>query len=106
MFSTYAYAQQAAGQTPGVLESIIIPMLFVFFMFYFLIVRPNQKRQGKHTDFLQSLKKGDSVLTSSGIFGTIEGINENFVTLQVAEDVNIRVLKSQIASNVKKDEMK
>lgn len=103
MFSTVAYAQQAAAQNPSLFESIIMPMLFVFMIFYFLIIRPQNKRHKKHQEFINSMKRGDSVLTSSGIFGTIEGISERFVTLEVSDGVRIRVLKSQIASSIDED---
>ena len=67
-------------------------------VFFFLVIRPSQKRQKTHVSFLQGLKRGDSVLTSSGILGTIEGITDKFVTLEVADGVRLRILKSQIAS--------
>ena len=59
------------------------------------LVKPLQQ------EFLQKLKKGDRVLTSSGIFGTIEGLTERYVTLEIAEDVSIRVLKGHVSQPVK-----
>ena len=66
-------------------------------MFIF-VIRPNQKRAMNHKTFLTGLKRGDSVLTSGGIMGTIEGLTETFVTLQIANGVKIKVLRSAIAS--------
>ncbi|NQZ19008.1 MAG: preprotein translocase subunit YajC [Bdellovibrionales bacterium] len=73
----------------------------MFMIFYFLMMRPQMKKQKTHQDFLQKLKKGDRVLTSSGIFGTIEGLTEKYVTLEIADEVNIRVLKAHVSQPVK-----
>ena len=99
MFSAIAWAQAAGEVTgPSVLEQLF-PFVFIFFVFYFLIIRPQQKRGQRHGQFLEKMKRGDSVLTSSGILGTIEGITDKFVTLEVADGVRLRILKSQIASS-------
>jgi preprotein translocase subunit YajC len=98
LFSSIAYAQEAgAAAQPSILETMA-PMAIIFAIFFFLIIRPQQKRMKKQQEFVQALKKGDSVLTSSGIFGTIEGLTEKFVTLEIADDVRIRVLRTQISS--------
>lgn len=78
-----------------------VPFLAMFFIFYFLMIRPQVKKQKTQQEFLGQLKKGDRVLTSSGIFGTIEGLTDKYVTLQIADDVNIRVLKSHVTHPVK-----
>ena len=82
---------------PRVIEQII-PFVFIFLLFYLILIRPAQKRQKKHQDLVQQLKKGDSVLTSSGILGIIQGLTDTFVTLEVAQNVRIRILRSQISS--------
>lgn len=92
-----AYAQAGAVPQPGIFEQVIMPFGFVFLIFYFLIIRPQSKRQKKHQDFVGGLKRGDSVLTSSGILGTVEGITEQFVTLEIAEGVRIKMLKAQVS---------
>ena len=76
----------------------MMPFLFIFLLFYFLMIRPAQKRQKKHQALVNKLKKGDHVITSSGILGVIYGLTDNFVTLEVADNVRIRVLRSQISS--------
>lgn len=106
MFSTLAYAQAAPGAPgPGAFETMVIPMIMMFAIFYFLIIRPQSKRMKKHQEFLNGLKRGDQVLTSSGIFGNVQGITDKFVTLEVADGVHIRVAKSHIAGGVA-DEVK
>lgn len=99
MFSTIAYAQSAAGASsqPGVLETVVMPMVFMLVIFYFLMIRPQTKKMQKHQEFLGGLKKGDEVLTTSGIFGKIEGISEKFVTLEVSDGVRLRFAKNFIA---------
>lgn len=76
----------------------IMPFVFIFLLFYFLLIRPAQKRHKQHQEVITSLKKGDQVLTNSGIIGTIQGLTEEFVTLEIAENVRIKILRSQISS--------
>ena len=74
-----------------------LPLIIIFAIFYFLLIRPQQKKQKEHRKFLESLKKGDEVITSGGIMGRISGLTENVATLEIAPKVNIRVARSQIA---------
>jgi preprotein translocase subunit YajC len=91
-------AQEAgAAGKPSIFEQLM-PFVFIFIIFYFLLIRPQQRRAKEHQGFLEKLKKGDNVLTSGGVFGTIEGLTDKFVTLEVANGVRIRILKTQIAS--------
>ncbi|MCB0349662.1 MAG: preprotein translocase subunit YajC [Bdellovibrionales bacterium] len=101
MFSSIAYAQAAtsAAAGPGMIEQLV-PFIAIFAIFYFLIIRPQSKRQKDHQSFLLTMKRGDSVITTGGIYGKIEGLSDKFVTLEVSDGVNIRILKSQIASSV------
>ena len=104
LFSAIALAQ-ASGQTqaPGFMDTL--PMIaMIFLIFYFLIIRPQGKKIKKHNEFITKMKRGDKVLTSGGIFGTIEGLSDAFVTLEIADDVSIRILKSQISSTVDNNE--
>jgi preprotein translocase subunit YajC len=98
--SLVATAQEAApvgtAAKPSMLETFM-PFIFVLVIFYFLLIRPQGKRAQLQQQFLSGLKRGDSVLTSGGVLGTIEGLTDRFVTLQVADGVKIRVLRSQIA---------
>ena len=105
-WSTVALAQEvaaeAAQQRPALLEQFM-PFILIFVVFFFFIIRPQQKKAKAHRDFLSQMKRGDSVLTSSGILGTIEGLTEKFVTLEVADGVRLRILKVQIASQAKEE---
>jgi len=82
---------------PGAFEQLM-PFVFIFVIFYFLLIRPQQKRAKTHQDFLTKMKRGDSVLTSGGILGTIEGLTDQFATLEIANNVRIRILRAQIVS--------
>jgi preprotein translocase subunit YajC len=92
-------AQAGAPKQPGAIE-MMLPFIFVFAIFYFLVIRPQVKRQKAHHKFISELKKGDEVITSSGILGTIEGLTDRFVTLEVADGVSIKVLRSQVTSTL------
>ena len=96
-----AHAQTAApGAGPNAFE-MFIPFVFIFVIFYFLIIRPQSKRQKDHQKFLTEVKRGDEVVTSSGILGRVEGINDNFVTLEIADGVKVKMLRNQIATSQK-----
>jgi preprotein translocase subunit YajC len=99
-WATLALAQAEAPEGPSFFVQAI-PFLAMFFIFYFLVMRPQVQKQKTHQEFLQGLKKGDRVLTSSGIFGTIEGLTEKYVKLEIADDVSIRVLKAHVSQSVK-----
>jgi len=90
---------KAAGQTatPTALEQLF-PYIILGLVLYFLLIRPQQRRYKQHGDFLTKIKRGDEVLTSGGIYGRIEGLTDSFVILEVAENVRIRIAKSQISS--------
>lgn len=90
-------AQAPAQQPGGGFFGFLPPMILVFVIFYFLVIRPQQKQAKKHQEFLNGLKVGDEVITNSGIFGKIEDVDERSVRLEIARDVRIRILKSQIA---------
>lgn len=99
MMSTLAVIGQAApaaGQ--GNLLSMLAPMLIVFAIFYFLMIRPQQQQQKKHKSMIDALKKGDEVITRAGIIGTIYAIADSIVTLEVENNVRFKMLRDQVAS--------
>ena len=95
-----AWAQAAAPAAGPTLLEQAFPFVIVILVFFFLVIRPQQQRAQKQKDFATSLKRGDSVLTTGGIVGTIEGLTDLFVTLQIANGVKIKVLRSAIASGI------
>lgn len=101
MFSSVAWAQAQAA-APSMLEQFF-PFILIFVIFFFLVIRPQQRRASDQKTFLSALKRGDSVLTTGGIMGTIEGLTERFVTLQIANGVKIKVLRTAIASGMSEE---
>src|SRR6185436_17046436 len=100
MFSSIAYAQAAgAAAKPSVFE-MLFPFVAMMVIFYFLYARPQGKRQKEQQAFLAGMKRGDRVVTSGGIYGEITGTTDKFVTLEVADNVRIKVLRSQIAGAI------
>jgi preprotein translocase subunit YajC len=81
---------------PGILE-MLFPFIFIFAIFYFLILRPQSKRLKEQEAMLKNLQRGDAVVTNSGILGVIDAINDSVVTLEVAANTKIKVLRKQIA---------
>ncbi len=93
-----AFAQGAGHQSPtGAFLFQIIFLVGIFLVFYLLIIRPQQKQRKKHQEFLAGLKKGDKVITSSGIWGTITDIGEQTITLKVDSNARITFTKEAIA---------
>lgn len=83
-----------------------LPLILIFGVFYFLILRPQQKRQKDQQRFIAELKKGDMVVTQSGIIGTVKTVGDKFVNLEIDQGVSLKILKSQIlesAASLKDD---
>lgn len=84
-----------AGCAGGGLSSFV-PLILMFVIFYFMLIRPQQKKAKEHQNFLSGLKKGDQVVTRGGVVGRVTGVTDTMVTLEVQEKVRMRVLKSYI----------
>lgn len=82
----------------ALVQSPIIAMLFVVAIFYFMMIRPQQQQQKKHKAMIEALKKGDEIITRSGILGLIYGIADNIVTIEVENGVRFKMLRDQIAT--------
>lgn len=93
----------AEGGQKGNFVGLILPMLVVFAIFYLLMIRPQQKQQKKLRAMLESLKKGDEVITRGGVHGRIYGIAENLITLEIADNVRIKINREFIAIIKNKD---
>ena len=101
-----AHAQAAQPQQPDVFTGLVLPMVFLAVIFYFLIIRPQSKRAKEHKSMMSELAKGDEVATSGGLLGKVTKIGENFVEIEVADGVNVRVQKHAIANLMPKGTMK
>jgi len=80
------------------------PLIFIFAIFYFMIIRPQQKREKDRRTMLANLKEGDEVVTIGGIFGKILNLKDDVVTLDVGDKIKIKVTRSAIGNVVKKSE--
>lgn len=93
-----AYAQGAAGASEaGSMMSFVLPMVFMVVIFYFLLIRPQQKKAKEHKALLNNLKKGDRIITSGGILGTIVNIDDQIVHVEIADKVRIEMGRPYIA---------
>ncbi|CUQ68302.1 preprotein translocase subunit YajC [Candidatus Nitrospira inopinata] len=95
----------AGGQGPGGLLSLV-PFILIFIIFYFLLIRPQQKKQKEQKALIDALKKGDKVVTTSGIWGTVTNLGKHTVTLQIADNTRIKIQRDYIARLRGEDEDK
>ncbi len=103
-----AVAQQAAGGAGGTemgIMNLLFPIILIV-AFYFLLIRPQTKRAKEHKQMVQSLKKGDEVVTGGGVLGRIVEVGENFIQLEIANDVQVRIQKQAVGSLMPKGTVK
>ena len=98
-FIQSAYAQGAESQGSS---SFIIMMVLMFGAFYFLLIRPQQKKQKAHTELVSGLQVGDEVLTAGGILGKITGVSDHYAIIQIGENTEVKVQKSSVSMVVPK----
>lgn len=89
-YNIIAQAESASGIAQ------LFPLVLIFGVFYFLVIRPQQKRQRAHQTLLNALKKDDEVITSGGILGTVDKVDGQVLTLRIARDLKIKVLRTQV----------
>lgn len=100
-----AYAQAGAAPAGSQFAPLVMMVLFLV-IFYFLLIRPQQKKSKEHQAMLGNLATGDEVLTAGGIVGRVHAVGDTFVTLEIAEGVRIKVQKFQVSSLVPKGTLK
>ena len=93
--SAYAQGAPAAEQSPF---SLLFPMLILFAAFYFLLIRPQQKRQKAHQQMVAELSNGDEVITAGGIIGAITSISDQFVVVRIADNTEVKVQRQSISA--------
>ncbi len=98
MFISDAYAQTAAGGDPTTgLIMQIAPLILIFVVFYFLLIRPQQQARKKHMETIANLKKNDIVVTSGGLIGKVKSVADDEVRVELAPNVDVRVVRGTIA---------
>jgi preprotein translocase subunit YajC len=96
-----AFAQATSGGA-GALGSFL-PLILIFVFFYLFLIRPQQKKAKEHQKSLNALKKGDKVITSGGIYATINAIRDNVLDIKIADGVNVQIAKQSIATVITKE---
>lgn len=104
LMESVAWAQGtgASGSGSGTILSLV-PFILIFVIFYFMLILPQQKKQKQQKAMMESLKKGDKVITSSGIWGTVTNLGKDTVTLQISDNTKIKMQREFIA-RVRSDE--
>jgi len=105
MFATPAYAQAAGGA--GSAFASFVPLILIFAIMYFLLIRPQQKKVKEHQAMVAALRRGDQVVTQGGIIGKVSKVKEdgsNEIEVEIAEGVRIRVVKNTVAQVLNKTE--
>jgi preprotein translocase subunit YajC len=101
-----AMAQTAGAAPAGAGTTSLIMMAVFVVIFYFLLIRPQQKKQKEHQAMLSKITAGDEVVTAGGILGKVIEVGDNFLTLEIAENVRIKVQRFQVTSLVPKGTLK
>jgi len=103
-FISDAYAQGTEG-TAGTLE-LILPLVLMFGIFYFLLIRPQQKKAKEHKGMVEALGKGDEIITNGGLLAKITEVEDNFLTCQISNNVEVKIQRHAVASVLPKGTIK
>jgi preprotein translocase subunit YajC len=103
-FLAYAMGGGGAGAEGGASAGFgaFVPLIIMFAIFYFLLIRPQQKKAKQHKEMLGALKKGDRVVSSGGLHGTVTGLTEDVVTMEIAPKVRVKVSRASISGFISK----
>ena len=99
MFSSIAYAMGQGGASAEGAGGFgaFVPLILMFVIFYFLLIRPQQKKNKEHRAMIDNLKKGDRIITSGGLHGLITGLNDQTLTVEIAYKVRVKVARGNVA---------
>jgi len=95
-----AWAQAVPGDAPSALVNFA-PLILIFVVFYFLLIRPQQQKAKEHREMLTNLKRNDEVITAGGLYGKIVALSDRVVTLEIAPNIKVRIDRPQVASLAK-----
>ena len=84
--------------------TFLIPMLLIFVIFYFLLIRPQQKKQKQHQEMIGTLRRGDRIVTNGGLYGTVVDVKEHIIVVKIADEVKIEIVKNAVATVIEKRE--
>ncbi len=103
-FISDAYAQSPAGQGDPIMS--FLPLIILFVIFYFLLIRPQQKKAKDHKQMVEGLKKGDEVVTQGGILGKVTAVSDNILTCKIADNVEVQVQMHAVSTVLPKGSIK
>ena len=108
LMESIAWAEGTGGGVGGGAGGLLslAPFLLIFVLFYFLLIRPQQKKQKQQQSLLDALKKGDKIITTSGIWGTITNMGKDTVTIQIADNTKVKMQRENVARVRAEDEDK
>lgn len=98
-FIQNAYAQGAQSADPF---GFLLPMIIIFVAFYFLLIRPQQKKQKAHSELVAALQVGDEVMTAGGILGKVTGVSDHYAVVKVSDNTELKIQKSSVSAVVPK----
>jgi len=98
LFDAVAYGQQDTGSSSGSIIQLVVILAVFAAVFYFMLIRPQRKRQARHNELIKDLKRGDSVVTAGGIYGEIDSIGDTSMVLTLEGGGKIRVAKSSVVN--------
>ena len=104
-FISDAMAQGAGGQQASTLE-LVLPLLLMFGIFYFLLIRPQQKKAKEHKNMVDAIGKGDEIITNGGLVAKIVDLDDSFLTCKIAENVEVKVQRHAVSAVLPKGTMK
>ncbi len=105
MFISEAFAQTAGGAGGGGAFQAFLPLILIFVVFYFLLIRPQQKKMKQHREMLDAIRRGDKVVTGGGIMGTVTKVDSDTeVTVEIAKDVKVKIQRGTISAVVNRTE--
>lgn len=103
-FIENAWAQQAPPQQSGFLG--LLPLILIFVIFYFFLIRPQMKQAKEHRQMVESLAKGDEVVTNGGLLGRITNVGDNFINLEIAKGLEVKIQKNAVSATMPKGTLK
>lgn len=104
MFATPAYAQAGAAGGAGFFAQLV-PLLLIFVIFYFLLIRPQQKRAKEHKQMIENLRRGDQIVTQGGVVGKVSKVKDgDEIEVEIAEGVKVRIIRATVAQVLSKTE--
>ena len=98
MMLSIAWAANGQSQGAGELFGAMVPLILIFVIFYFLLILPQKKRQKEHQRMIENVKKGDKIITSGGLYGTITCVKKNYVEMEIANQVVVKIQRSAISA--------